>query len=66
MFQRADKNQDGKITKDEVPDQLWERISKADADGNGEVTKEELKKALQERTKNRKPKAERKKKAEKR
>lgn len=51
MFQRADKNGDGKLTKDEVPERLWERISKADADGDGAVTKEELKQAAPKRQK---------------
>ena len=42
MFERADKNKDGKISKDEAPDQAWERLSKLDKDGDGAVSKEEM------------------------
>ena len=42
FFDRFDANEDGKLTKDELPEQLAERIMKADADGDGAVTKEEL------------------------
>lgn len=41
-MERMDKNKDGKLTKDEAPEFLWERISRADANSNGEVSKEEL------------------------
>lgn len=44
MFEKADKNKDGKLTQDEVP-QYWERIAKADLDKDGAVTKEEMAKA---------------------
>jgi Ca2+-binding EF-hand superfamily protein len=49
VFSRFDKNKDGKLTKDEVPAAVWERISKADANHDGAVTKEELKAAFQKR-----------------
>ncbi len=42
MFKRADKNEDGKITKDEVPDETWERLGKLDKNQDGAVTKEEV------------------------
>jgi Ca2+-binding EF-hand superfamily protein len=42
LFSRFDKNKDGKLTKDEVPERLWEHISKADTNHDGAVTKEEL------------------------
>ena len=42
MFKRADKNKDGKLSKDEVPAQLWERISKLDKDGDGAIAQSEL------------------------
>ncbi len=43
MFKRADKNNDGKISKDEVPEQAWERLGKLDKDGDGAVSGEEAK-----------------------
>ena len=48
MFKRGDKNSDGKITKDEVPEFVWDRLSKADADKDGAVTPEEMKKAREQ------------------
>jgi len=45
MFARMDKNADGKIGQDEVPAELWTRLSKADANGDGAVTPEEMKAA---------------------
>ena len=44
IFGRMDRNHDGKITKDEVPDFLWGRLSEADADKDGAVSKAELEK----------------------
>jgi hypothetical protein len=38
-FDRFDKNKDGKLTEDEVPAPLWERLSKADAVKDGAITK---------------------------
>jgi Ca2+-binding EF-hand superfamily protein len=53
LFDRFDKNKDGKLTKDEVPAGVWERMSKADANKDGAVTKDELeafhKKRVEER-----------------
>lgn len=43
MFKRADKNGDGKLTKDEVPEQIWGRISRLDKDEDGAVSEEEAK-----------------------
>ncbi len=42
IFQSLDANHDGKLTKEEVPDRLAERIALADRDGDGGVSKEEL------------------------
>ncbi len=42
LLDQFDKNKDGKLTKDEVPAPLWERIANADANKDGTVTKEEL------------------------
>ena len=47
VFERSDANGDGKLTQDELPPQVAERIMKADADGDGAVTKEELEQARQ-------------------
>lgn len=42
MFANADKNKDGKLSKDEVPAEMWERLSKLDKDNDGAVSKEEM------------------------
>jgi hypothetical protein len=44
-FQKADKNNDGFLTKDEVGAERWERIKVADANGDGKVTKSEMQQA---------------------
>jgi Ca2+-binding EF-hand superfamily protein len=49
LFERFDANADGKLTPDEVPPRLADRLMKADADGDGGVTKDELRAALRER-----------------
>jgi len=49
MFSKADKNGDGKLTKDEVPPEMWARMSKADKNDDGAITKEELAAARQGR-----------------
>ena len=41
-FQRADKNNDGFLTADEVGDKRWERIKVADANSDGKVSKAEI------------------------
>jgi hypothetical protein len=47
-FQRADKNNDGFLTRDEVGDKRWERIKVADSNGDGKVTEAEIDKARSE------------------
>ena len=42
IFDRMDRNDDGKLTNDEVPDFLWSRVSQADANNDGTVTRDEL------------------------
>ncbi|MBX3184312.1 MAG: hypothetical protein KF915_16915 [Polyangiaceae bacterium] len=42
LFERFDANKDGKLTKSEVPEKLWNRLSRADANKDGAVTKAEL------------------------
>ncbi len=42
MFQSLDKNADEKLTEDEVPPNVWKKMSEADTDGDGAVTKAEL------------------------
>jgi len=44
-FEAADKNKDGFLTKDEVGERRWARISVADANKDGKVSKAELDKA---------------------
>jgi hypothetical protein len=44
-FQKADKNSDGFLTKDEVGTERWERIKVADANKDGKVTKAEMQQA---------------------
>lgn len=48
MFERFDANKDGKLTKSEVSERHWERLSKADSNGDGAVTKAELKAKFEE------------------
>ena len=44
-FEAADKNKDGFLTKDEVGERRWARISVADTNHDGKVSKAELEKA---------------------
>jgi len=44
MFDRMDRNGDGKLSKDELPERLAERLMRADTDGDGAVSKEEVEK----------------------
>jgi hypothetical protein len=44
-FQKADKNKDGVLTKDEVGDKRWERIKVADTNNDGKVTQAEMEQA---------------------
>ena len=41
-FDLFDKENKGVLTKDDVPERVWDRISKADANGDGKVSKGEL------------------------
>jgi len=41
-FDDIDKNDDGKVTKDEVADWTWERYSRADGDKDGALTRQEM------------------------
>lgn len=45
IFQRLDKNGDGKLTKDEIPAPMAERFAQADTNGDGVITKAELEEA---------------------
>ncbi len=51
MFERGDRNKDGKVSKDEVPAFVWERISKLDRNNDGGVTKDELAQGFKDRVK---------------
>jgi Ca2+-binding EF-hand superfamily protein len=42
MFQRADADGDGKLSREELPSQMAERLMQADTDGDGKLSKEEL------------------------
>lgn len=44
-FQKADKNNDGFLTRDEVGEKRWERIKVADTNNDGKVSKAELEQA---------------------
>ncbi len=48
MFQRLDKNGDGSLSKDELPERMADGLMRADADGNGSLSKEELEKAREQ------------------
>jgi Ca2+-binding EF-hand superfamily protein len=45
MFKKADKNNDGFLTKDEVGDKRWDRIKVADANNDAKVSQAEMKQA---------------------
>ena len=42
LFARADANENGVLTEDELPPSLWDRLSSADTDGDGSITLDEL------------------------
>ena len=46
IFTALDANKDGKLTKDELPDPLRERMGLADANGDGGISKQELENIL--------------------
>ena len=45
MFKKADKNNDGFLTKDEVGAERWERIKAADANSDNKISHPELRQA---------------------
>lgn len=49
FLKRMDKNSDGALTPEEVPEQLWARLSKADSNNDGKVTFEEARANAPER-----------------
>lgn len=42
LFHRTDKNQDGKLTREELPERVQPRFAEMDADGNGSVSAAEF------------------------
>ncbi len=46
LLQRADRNHDGKLSKDELPEFLWSRLSAGDSDKDGSLSKSELEEFL--------------------
>ena len=46
LFSKADKNGDGKLSKDEVPERMQTNFGRIDANGDGALTPEEFQKAL--------------------
>lgn len=42
LIEQFDKNKDSKLTKEELPEFLWSRLSKADANSDGEISKDEI------------------------
>ena len=49
LFERFDKDHDGKIALKDLPERLRERLSNADTNNDGQVTREELTKAWEQR-----------------
>ena len=45
LLTEMDENEDGKLTKNEVPEFAWSRLSRADKNDDGAITEDELKKA---------------------
>ena len=52
-FKKADKDGDGKLSKEEAPDRLKDHFEKIDADSDGSLTKEEIKTAIKSHIKER-------------
>ena len=42
MFERSDANKDGKLTGDEIPERMRDRLKMIDKDGDGAITKSEF------------------------
>ncbi len=42
MFERSDANKDGKLTGDEIPERMRDRVKMIDKDGDGSITKSEF------------------------
>lgn len=49
LFKKADKNKDGKLSKEEARGPLKEHFEKIDADGDGQLTPDEIKAAMAKR-----------------
>lgn len=47
-FQKADKNNDGFLTQDEVGDRRWEHIKVADANNDGKISLAEMQQAFKD------------------
>ena len=58
MFHAMDRNNDGKLSKDEVPGPMWSRLSEADADKDGFISRAELEEFWKQHRPNRPPGAE--------
>lgn len=42
LLAQFDKDKNGKLSKSELPEPLWDRLSKADANSDGEITQDEI------------------------
>lgn len=49
IFRRLDENKDGKLSKEEAPEEMWDRLSRADENADGLISKEELEMVFQSR-----------------
>ena len=52
-----DRNRDGKLSKDELPEAAWSRLSAADADKDGFISKAELEDFMKQHRSRRQPAA---------
>lgn len=52
-FKQADKDGDGKLSKDELPERMRERLDKIDTDGDGKASPEEMREAFRRMMENR-------------
>ena len=55
MMDRFDKDHNGTLTKADVPEFVWDRISKADTNNDGSVSKDELETYFKNRRPGRRP-----------